>query len=134
MRRHSPLIAALVVVLALAAPPALASEGKDKDAGPQTYFALQPLTAAAIRRDGRRGALTLESGIEAPDPVVMARAKASEPRLRAAYTELLMVYASGLPFGSPPNVDYLGAEMQKATDKVLGRKGARVLLGTAIVN
>jgi hypothetical protein len=134
LNRALPLVVALAVALTAVVSPAVASEKKDKNAPPQTYFALPPLAAAAIRRDGRRGTLTLESGIEAMDPVVMARAQASEPRLRAAYTELLMIYASSLPFGSPPNVDYLGAEMQKATDKVLGRTGARVLLGTAIVN
>lgn len=128
-------VLAALAVLSLAAPaPAAASEKKDKNAPAQTYFALPPMAAAAVRRDGRRGTLTLESGIEALDPTVMARAQASQPRLRAAYTELLMVYASALPHGAPPNVDYLGVEMQKITDKVIGRKGARVLLGTAVIN
>ena len=78
--------------------------------------------------------LTLETGIEAKDPKVMEYAQASTPRLRAAFAQVLMTYASGLRRGAVPDLDYVGAEMQKAADRVLGRKGAKVLLGSAMVN
>ena len=107
---------------------------KEEKAAPVTYFALQPLTAVALRRDGRRGVLTLEAGIEAKDPKVMERAQLSEPRLRAAFAQVLMTYASGMRRGDPPDVDYLARELQKTADKVLGQSGSRVLLGSALMN
>jgi len=62
------------------------------------------------------------------------RAEASTPRLRAAYAQVVMTYAAGLGPVSPPNVDYLSRELQRQTDLVLGRPGARLLLGTILVN
>jgi hypothetical protein len=78
--------------------------------------------------------MTLETGIEAKDPKVMEYAVASTPRLRAAFAQVLMTYTAGLRRGTPPDLDYIGAEMQKAADRVLGKKGAKVLLGSAMVN
>ena len=127
-------VLSLLAAASLAAPPAFAGHGKDEKAAPASYFALQPLTASAFRRDGRRGVLTLETGIQALDPAVMTRAQQSEPRLRAAFAQVLMVYASGMPRGGAPDLDYLGAKMQAVADQVIGRKGARVLLGTAMMN
>ena len=131
--RLLPLILAGVVAAAPAS--ALAgAHGKEEKAAPVTYFAFQPLTAVALRRDGRRGVLTLEAGIEAKDPKVMERAQLSQPRLRAAFAQVLMTYASGMRRGDPPDVDYLARELQKTADKVLGQSGSRVLLGSALMN
>jgi hypothetical protein len=135
MRRALTLTAlSLLAAASLAAPSAFASSGGDKKAAPSTYFALQPLTATAIRRDGRRGVMTLEAGVQATDPGLMERAQQSEPRLRAAFAQVLMTYTAGLPRGAAPDLAYLGGKMQDAADKVLGRKGSRVLLGSALVN
>lgn len=134
--RHALALLSLVLAFAVsvAPAPALAGHGKEEKAAPVTYFALQPLTAVALRRDGRRGVLTLEAGIEAKDPKVMERAQQSMPRLRAAFAQVLMTYTAGMRRGDPPDVDYLGREMQKAADQVLGRPGTRVLLGSALLN
>jgi flagellar basal body-associated protein FliL len=136
MRRALTLsVLSLLAAASLAVPPALASGNEAKKAeAPSTYFALQPLTATAIRRDGRRGVMIVEAGVEAPDPKLMERARQSEPRLRAAFAQVLMTYTAGLPRGAAPNLDYLGGQMQDAADKVLGRKGSKVLLGSAMVN
>ena len=134
--RHALALLSLVLACAVSAAPApaLAGHGKEEKAAPVTYFALQPLTAVALRRDGRRGVLTLEAGIEAKDPKLMERAQQSMPRLRAAFAQVLMTYTAGMRRGDPPDVDYLGREMQKAADQVLGRPGTRVLLGSALLN
>lgn len=135
MPRAMPLLSlVLASALAVAATPALASAPKKEEKVAVTYFAFKPLTAIALRRDGRRGVLTLEAGIEAKDPKLMERAQQSEPRLRAAFAQVLMTYASGLRRGDPPDVDYLSREMQKTADKVLGKPGSRVLLGSALLN
>ncbi len=56
MRRALTLsVLSLLAAASLAAPPALANSGKAEKKAPPTYFALQPLTATTIRRDGRRG-------------------------------------------------------------------------------
>jgi hypothetical protein len=135
MRRALSLtVLSLLAAASLAAPPALANSGKAEKTAPPTYFALQPLTATAIRRDGRRGVLIVEAGVQALDPALMERAQQSEPRLRAAFAQVLMTYTAGMPRGSAPDLTYLGGKMQDAADKVLGRKGSKVLLGSAMVN
>ncbi len=137
MRRALALIP-LVLACVLSTTPAPALAGahgkKEEKAAPVTYFALQPLTAVALRRDGRRGVLVLEAGIEAKDPKLMERAQQSTPRLRAAFAQVLMTYAAGMRRGTPPDVEYLGQELQKACDKVLGKPGSKVLLGSALLN
>lgn len=134
--RHALALLPLALVCALVAAPAPAlasSEGK-KEEKVVSYFALQPLTAVAVRRDGRRGVLVLEAGIEAKDAKLMERAQQSMPRLRAAFAQVLMTYAASMRPGTPPDVEYLGREMQKACDKVLGKPGSKVLLGSALLN
>lgn len=130
-RRH--ILASLLLVAALAASPALANEGK-KEEKPVTYFALDPINAVVLRRDGRRGVMTVEAGIQAKDPTLMTRAQASTPRLRAAFAQVLMIYAAGLRGGVAPDMDHVGRELQKACDQVLGKPGAKVLMGSALLS
>ena len=56
------------------------------------------------------------------------------PRLNAAYVAALQPYALGLSPGQPPNADYVSMVLQRATDQVLGRRGAKVLLGSILAN
>jgi hypothetical protein len=134
--RRALLLSALSLLAAssLAATPAFAGHGKEEKKAPATYFALQPLTATAVRRDGRRGVMIVEAGIQALDPALMERAQQSEPRLRAAFAQVLMTYTSGMPRGTAPDLTYLSGKLQEAADKVLGRKGSKVLLGSAMLN
>jgi flagellar basal body-associated protein FliL len=136
MRRIlTPLRTLLACAILIAPGQALASsKGKEEKAAPVSYFSLQPLTAIAVRRDGRRGVLTVEAGIHSEDPKLMERAQQSTPRLRAAFAQVLMSYAASMRRGDPPDIDYLGREMQKSADKVLGKSGTRVLLGSALLN
>jgi len=125
--------AALVLLCALAtASPALA--GKSTAGNTATYTAFDALTATIRRPDGRRGVLTVQGGLDVQDSALRARAAASAPRLRDAYIRTIDLYASSLTPGAPPDVDQIGFRLQQATDAVLGRKGARVLLGTILVN
>jgi hypothetical protein len=138
-RSHRLLTLALAAALAggpLLAPAALAGEKKEEkgDKKAATYLALDPINAVVMRRDGRRGVMTLETGLEVADPELMKRAKASTPRLRAAFAQVLMIYASGLRGGAPPDVDYISRELQKAADGVLGKPGGKVLMGSALIS
>jgi hypothetical protein len=127
----------LVIAFALAFAPALArgqDENKRKKGGGASFIQLDSLTATIMRADGRRGVMTVEVGIDAPDGALHARAAQSMPLLRAAYSEVIRKYASGLPPSGVPNADYLSLELQRQTDLVLGRPGARLLLGGILVN
>lgn len=131
-RRRSLLIATLLMALPGAA---LAASPREKKAiGGLTFVQLPAVNSSVRQPNGRRGILTVEAALDIPDPKLRQRAQASQPRLRAAYAQMLQTYATGLPPGSPPNADTLSREMQRETDRVLGGKGARLLLGTVMVN
>ncbi len=138
MRRLRLLPIALAAVLAggplLAPTAAFAGHGKEEKKEPVTYFALDPINAVVLRRDGRRGVMTVETGLEVKDAKLMERAQASTPRLRAAFAQVLMIYAAGLRGGAPPDIDYMSRELQKAADQVLGKPGSKVLLGSALIS
>lgn len=124
---------ALILAALLAASPAAASGDKKKGGG-ATYLQLKPLAAVVLQPGGRRGIMTVETGVDVPDAVLHARAQASMPRLRAAYVAAVQSHAHGMPPGAPPHADRLAAQLQRETDRVLGRPGARLLLGTILVN
>ncbi len=109
---------------------ALAAEKKDKG----TFVTIDTLTAMVIAPNGRHQVLTIQSGVDVPDPVLRARAELVQPRLRDAYTQVVQLYAGVLPPGSPPDADYVARLMQEATDRVLGKPGGRLLLGGIMIN
>lgn len=128
-------------ILALAAftavPPgaALASGGGEKKkGGGSSYIQLPTTTATVVRPDGRRGVMTVETGVDAADPKVRDLTRASLPRLRAAYAQTLRIYAAGLPADHVPDADFLAKTLQRDTDRVVGRSGARLLLGAIMIN
>ncbi|HET9160639.1 MAG TPA: hypothetical protein VFN88_08505 [Caulobacteraceae bacterium] len=124
-----------ITLLAFAPSAALAKEGEEKKkGGGANYIQIPVLTATITRADGRRGVLTVETGVDIPDKKLRELADASTPRLRAAYANVVMTYGASLSAGSVPNADYLSRELQRQTDLVLGRPGARLLLGTILVN
>lgn len=98
-----------------------------------TYVALQTLTASVTRSDGRRGVMTVEMGVDAPDAALATRATQSVPRLRAACNIVIQRTANALLPNAVPNIDGLGRELQAAVDQTLGRTGAKVLLGTVMI-
>jgi len=137
LRRLALLLIVLpLIVTPLAGAPsaAHAAEAKKKGGG-LSYVQLQPLTVIILRADGRRGVLTVETGVDVPgNGGLRARAEASQPRLRAAYLTALQTYASGLGPAGAPDADYIARLLQRETDQVLGQPGAKLLLGTILAN
>jgi len=138
-RRH--LIAALLALPLIAGPALAAEHGGEKKKGAEkkkggglNFIQLPTLTANALRANGRRGVLTVDSGLDIQDGGLLAKAEASLPRLRAAYTQALQAQAAAIPPGSPPNPDLLVGVFQRTTDQVLGKPGARFLIGAVMVN
>ena len=122
-------------LLGLASPakgsPVLASN--NGGGGQASYMRLPTITANVRRPDGRLGIMTIETGIDVPDAALRVRAQQSLPRLQAAYTATARTEATILLPGAPPDIDRLVAQLQAATNRTLGRAGARLLIGTVMV-
>ena len=133
MKRRAFLSLAL---LALSAP--LGAHASDKEpkkrSGGASYIIVPTIIGTTSKGGGKRGSLSVECGLDIPDEKLRARADASMPRLRAAYVQTVQVYAAGLPAGYPPNPEFLARAMQRQTDQVLGKRGAKFLLGPLLVN
>jgi len=98
-----------------------------------TYLRLPTITANVIRPGGRRGVMTVETGLDTPDAALRTRVAQSAPRLRAAYAAVVQQSASALLPGAPPDVERLVAQLQAATNTAMGRADARLLIGTVMV-
>lgn len=98
-----------------------------------SYLRLPTITANVTRPGGRRGVMTVETGIDTPDAALRTRVAQSAPRLRAAYAAVVQQSANALLPGTPPDVERLVAQLQVATNTVMGRAGARLLIGTVMV-
>ena len=127
--------AILLIALALATPGlALASGGDKKKAGGESYLPIRTLLGMTLHNNGGRGVLSVDCGLDVPDPALRHRADQLLPRLRDAYIQSIQAYAAGLPVGALPNADYIAATLQRQTNTILGQSGARLLLGAIIVN
>lgn len=131
MNRRLALALGLTMVPAAAM---AAGGGEKKKGGGASFIQIQTLTASIFRRSGARGVMTMEVGVDVPNEKLFGRAQASVPRLRAAYAQILQIYASGLPVATPPDVDFLAGKLQRETDQVLGQPGAKLLVGTILIN
>jgi hypothetical protein len=130
---HRRLFLALAT-LAVAAPTAALAAEEKQPAGAGAYVQLDPLLGTTIRSASRRGVMSVDCGLYVPDPGLRTRVEQSIPRLRAAYVQTIQSYAAGLGDGALPNVDYIAQTLQRQTDAILGRPGAKLLLGAVIVN
>jgi hypothetical protein len=126
---------ALIAAAALAPAAAVAGESgeKKKKTGGLSYIPLDSVSATIIRRDGRRGVLSVETGLDIPSPALHDYALQVVPRLKAAFVQVVQIYGAGMSPGLPPNVDFLSRELQRQTDLTLGKPGARLLLGSVLV-
>jgi hypothetical protein len=125
----------LLAALALSATPALAAEkAEKKKGGGENFIQLPTLTATVLKPGGERGVMTVEVGVDVPDGGLRRRAQQSIPLLRDAFTREMLTYAPSLAAGGPPNPDIISIQLQRATDRTLGRPGAKVLLGTILIN
>lgn len=132
MKRRA--LASLIAVALLLPAAAHAAAREEKKIGGAAYVPIEALTASTFKSGGRRGVLSIECGLDIPDAALRERAMMAMPRLRAAYVQIAQIYAGGLPADSEPNPDFIARALQRQTDLVLGRPGARVLLGAIMVN
>lgn len=133
-RRTALLVPLIAALGASAATTAGAGPSGSGSASANSYVRMPTLTATVMRRDGRRGVMTVEAGLDVPDGALRTLTEQSLPRLRAAYTPLISRMAEGLLPAEPPDLERLVRDLQQATDALLGQRGARILLGTVMVN
>ena len=126
----------LCAIPLLGLPAAALADDKEekKKGGGLTFIQIQTMNANFRRRSGAYGVITVETGIDVPDEGLRKLANQSIPRLRAAYAQFLATYSNNLGNGAAPNADYMATELQKQTDQVLGRPGAKFLIGTILLN
>ncbi|MGZ3275456.1 MAG: hypothetical protein ACXU82_21235 [Caulobacteraceae bacterium] len=133
-----PIRLSLLVLLALLVPAVLAgpaaAQSKEKGGAGGTYVAIDTLTAMVMSGPGRRQVMTVQAGVDCPDLALRAYAEKVTPRLRDAYAQVLQFYASGLGPGAPPDADYVARRLQETTDRVLGKPGAKFLIGGIMLN
>ncbi len=124
------LLAALLLAL-----PIMAAEKTDKKkGGGETFLQLPTLTATVQRADRGRGVMTVEVGVDVPDAGLRKRAQASIPLLRDAFLREMLAYAPSIGAGGVPNPDTISSQLQRAADRTLGHPGARVLIGSILIN
>jgi len=137
MRRRT-LLAAITLAsplsLSLSPSPARAGEDKKKKSGGEAYIPIDAITGTTMKAGGRRGVLSVDCGLQVDDPKLRDYAEKSLPRLRAAYVQVIQTYAAGLPVGSEPNVELILESLQRQTDIILKRPGARLLLGAVLAS
>jgi len=139
MRRRALL--ALIALASLAPVAARAGDEKNKSgsdskklSGGDDYIPINPLTGTTNKAGGRRGVLSVDCGLQVTDPKLRDYTQKSLPRLRAAYVQIVQVYAAGLPSGTEPDANYIAQSLQRQTDLILKRPGARLLIGAVVAN
>lgn len=124
----------LALVAASAGSAAAAAPASDDGGAPAaSYINLNSINGSVTRASGRRGILTVDVGIDVPDMDLRAVAASAGPRLRAQMVQVVQSFAASLRPGEPPDVHRLSRDLQFAVNQALGRRGARVLLGTVMV-
>lgn len=129
LHRHTPLLIAAALMLA----PCLSHAAEAAKPKP-SFMPIPGLAATIVRAGGGHGVMTVEAGLDIPDPALRTLADQDEPRLRDAFAVVLQAFAGSLPPGAVPDLDYLSARLQAAADRTLGKPGAHILFGGVMVN
>jgi hypothetical protein len=132
MHRRALLVASLSLLFTTSS--ALAG-GAPKKKGGGPGFTQFPMMSVFTRGNGHRhGTLSIDMGLYSDDAKMVDRIKLYIPRLKDAYVRRLQAYAGGLTASSLVDADYLASQLQIVTDQVLGKSGAKVLMGSILVN
>ena len=136
--RSAPL-AALLLSAALLAVPARADDGGDDSGGGKppkhkvtqsdSYLMVDPMYLPIFDGDQPVGMLMIGVGIDIPDAKLRAEAVHAMPILRDGFVRNLMNFSTtSVRSWRQPDVAAIGDRLQGVTDRVLRRKGAKLLL------
>ena len=132
MNRRALLIA-VSGCLALSALPAHAAEEKKKGGG-KGYTQFPLITVFTAANASHHGTMSVDMGLYTDDDKLSNQIKSYMPRLQDAYLSRMQAYAGTLTTRSLADPDLVTGQLQQATDHVLGRTGAKVLLGSILLN
>ncbi|MEI9904892.1 MAG: Tat pathway signal protein [Asticcacaulis sp.] len=132
MKRRA-FLSALVLAAALPAT-AMAAEDNKKKGGGANYTQFPMITVFTQANSTHHGTMSVEVGLYADDPKMTAQIALYIPRLQDAYLSRLQAYAANLNSRSMVDTDYVSGQLQAATNQVLGKTGAHVLLGSIMLN
>ena len=131
-------LAALLLSAALLAGPARADDGDDGGSGGKpakhkvtqsdSYLMIDPMYLPIFDGDQPVGMLMIGVGIDIPDAKLRAEAVHAMPILRDCFVRNLMNFSTtSVRSWRQPDVEAIGDRLQGVTDRVLRRKGARLL-------
>lgn len=128
-------LATLTCALVSPLPAAAGGHGAPKKKGGGEGFTQFPMLTVFTAGSGHRhGTLSIDMGLYCTDPKMVERIKLYMPRLKDAYIARLQGYAGNLTSNSLADADYLSTQLQAATNQVLGVQGAKVLIGSVLLN
>jgi hypothetical protein len=120
MTRRLALVALISFIASMALVSGADAAGPEKKkGGGLSFLQIRTLTVSVFRPNGSRGVMTMETGLDIADDGLRERAAALTPRLPAAMA---------------PDADFVAQKLQRETDKILGKPGAKLLIGTIMVN
>jgi len=125
---------ALVVALALAAPAVAGSSDSKKSAVHRitqsaSYLMIDPIYTTIMDGNRPQGLLMIGIGLDVPNSELRAQTEHALPVLRDIYVRNLMAFtATSVRSWRQPDVSDIADRLQRATDRALGKKGARILL------
>jgi hypothetical protein len=132
--RSAPLFV-LALVAALAGVPARADDSdtgkapKHKLTQAESYLMVDPLYLPIFDGDRPVGMLMIGVGIDIPDAKLRGEAVHAMPVIRDGFVRNLMNFSTtSVRSWRQPDVVEIADRLQGVTDRVLGRKGARLLL------
>ena len=100
----------------------------------ESYIPVEPMYASILDGVRPRGLLLVEVGLDVPDVDLRGLVNQALPVLRDAYVRSLLIYAANAvrPYRQP-NIEDIANRMQAITDKVMGRKGAQILMAQTAI-
>lgn len=134
--RSLPVLAALLLAAALAAPARAADEGGDSNKAPKhkvtqsdSYIMIDPIYSAILDGDRPVGMLMIGVGLDIPDPKLRDEALHALPVIRDAFVRNMLNFsATAVRAWRQPDVTVIADRLQGVADRALGRKGAKLLL------
>ena len=130
--RSTPVLAALLLAVALAAPARAddpSKAPKHKVTQSDSYLMIDPIYSAILDGDHPVGLLMIGIGLDIPDAKLRGEAEHAMPVLRDAFVRNMMNFsATAVRSWRQPDVVEIADRLQGVADRALGRKGAKVLL------
>ncbi len=129
---HSRVLCAFLAAALLAAPAAAGGDKKipvHKITQSPSYLMIDPIYTTIMDGDKTDGLLMVGIGLDVPDAELRAQTEQAMPVLRDVYVRSLMAFsATSVRPWRQPDVGAMADRLQRATDRVLRRPGARILL------